>query len=71
MAYSEAELIKMSKDKKFMAERWKQRLAVNTKELSKRYATLSKEERAQKEEMLRHQKALVEKYERQAKNPKS
>lgn len=67
MGYSEQELKKMANDPKFMASRWQQRLAVNEKELEKRWGNLSREERQKKLEMLKYQQKRVEHYEAKAK----
>lgn len=67
MGYSEQELRQMAKDPRFMANRWKQRLAVNEKELQKRWGSLSSEERAQKQAMLAAQYKRVKRYEAKAK----
>ena len=54
----------MANDPKFMAGRWKQRLANNEREFKKKSWELSKEEREKKLKMLRAQAQMVKKYEK-------
>ena len=66
MKYSEAELKKMAQDPKFMAERWEQRARASEKEMEKRRAGLTKEERVVKDKMIKAQYERAKMYKKRA-----
>lgn len=66
MKYNEAELIKMAKDPKFMAQRWEQRARASEKEMEKRRSSLSREERKVKDEMIKAQYERAKMYKKRA-----
>lgn len=66
MKYSEAELIKMARDPKFMAQRWEQRARASEKEMEKRRAGLSKEEKERKDRMIKAQYERAKMYKKRA-----
>lgn len=53
MNISEAELKKMAQDPKFMADRWKQRLAASEKEYAKKSGSLTREEKEIKQKQMK------------------
>ena len=63
MSYTERDYMKMARDSKFMAQRWKQRLSQNEKELSAKWATLSPQERKKRQSQVRSMAKMVKKYE--------
>mgnify|MGYP000845355872 CR=1 FL=1 len=66
MKYSEAELIKMAKDPKFMAERWEQRARASEKEMEQKRGSLSREEREKKDRMIKAQYERAKMYKKRA-----
>ena len=66
MKYSEAELTKMAKDPKFMAQRWEQRARASEKEMEKRRSGLSREERKKKDDMIKAQYERAKMYKKRA-----
>ena len=63
MGYTEQDYMKMARDSKFMARRWKQRLSQNERELSAKWDTLSPQERKKRQAQVRSMAKMVEKYE--------
>jgi Lhr-like helicase len=67
MAVTQQDLRDMARNPRFMAERWRQRLAQNEKEYERKSGSLSSEEKKKKQEMLKNQYNMVKKYEKKAK----
>ena len=66
MAYTEEDFKKMARDPKFMADRWLQRAKASDTEYEKRKGSLSSEEKALKQRMIKAQFDRADEYKKRA-----